>query len=87
MKSKFSLIFGYFLIAVLVTTQPTPPHSASVYQTTKTKFTFPDPPITIKMQPTSSQIPMIPPSGKASSPNPIIDSVKSNDSDKTLSGK
>lgn len=72
--------------AVLVTTQPTPPHSASVYQTTKTKFTFPDPPITIKMQPTSSQIPMIPPSGKASSPNPIIDSVKSNDSDKTLSG-
>merc|ERR1711962_1274094 len=71
--------------AVLVTSHPTPPHSASVYQNTKTKFTFPDPPITIKMQPDPSQIPLIP-SSKATSPNPIIDSVRSNDSDKTLSG-
>ena len=63
--------------AVLVTSHPTPPHSASVYQNTKL-FTFPDPPVTILKTDTSQ---------KTSSPNPVIDSVKSNDSDKTLSGK
>ena len=66
--------------AVLVTSHPTPPHSASVYQNTKTKFTFPDPPVTIKMQSDTSH------RNQVTSPNPIIDSVKSNDSDKTLSG-
>ena len=51
----------------------TPPHSASY----RTKFTFPEP-IVVSQPNTSNQKPL--------SPNPIIDSVKSNDSDKTLSG-
>ena len=64
----------------MVTSQPTPPHSASgvTYQHTRTKFTF-DVPISKHYQP-DNNVP------KVSSPNPIIDSVKSNDSDKTLSG-
>ena len=85
MGTLYKISYDFFYFAVLVTSHPTPPHSASVYQNTKTKFTFPDPPITIKMQPDPSQIPLIP-SSKATSPNPIIDSVRSNDSDKTLSG-
>ena len=52
----------------------TPPHSASVLTT---KFNFPDP-IVVSQPDTSSQKPL--------SPNPVLDSVKSNDSDKTLSG-
>ncbi len=81
--------------AVMVTsTHPTPPHSASIYHK-GTKFTFPDPPKTLNWL-------EAPPPGagamggsgggpgqlpKVQSPNPIIDSVKSCDSDKTLSGK
>ena len=88
--------------AVMVTSGgPTPPHSASIYQTARTKFPFPDPPpqITLKLQQNSSSSCKPPlqlqleqnyqtqlPAPKVTSPNPIIDSVKSYDSDKTLSG-
>ena len=59
--------------AVMVTT--TPPHSASMV----TRFTFPDPKVSsVSQADTANQNPR--------SPNPVIDSVKSNDSDKTLSG-
>ncbi len=67
------------ILTFSVTSHPTPPHSASVYQNAKIKFTFPDPP-TIKM-PTESSSQM-----KLSSPNALVDSVKSYDSDKTISG-
>ena len=72
--------------AVMVTTHATPPHSAaSVYQSRGgTKFTFPDPPIKLNFQ-DMANMPQAPP--KVTSPNPIIDSVKSYDSDKTLSGE
>ena len=66
---------------MVTSTQPTPPHSTSNYHKGGTKFTFPDPPVTLKIQdqPMGTQ--------RVTSPNPIIDSVKSYDSDKTLSGK
>ena len=84
--------------AVMVTSGgPTPPHSASIYQTARTKFPFPDPPpITLKLQQDSKPQMQLhlqqnyqqggSTSPKVTSPNPIIDSVKSYDSDKTLSG-
>lgn len=80
--------------AVMVTSGgPTPPHSACIYQNARTKFPFPDPPITLKLQQDSKpqlqlqlQQNYQSNSPKVSSPNPIIDSVKSYDSDKTLSG-
>ena len=67
--------------AVLVTSQPTPPHSASVY--TKTKFTFDHPPMHSSIR---APLPPHPEPNKPSSPNPVMDSVRSYDSDKTLSG-
>lgn len=70
---------------VLVTSHPTPPHSASMYQNAKTKFMFPDTPAVMKMAAESSQNQQQSTMNKPSSPNPIIDSVKSYDSDKTLS--
>lgn len=70
---------------VLVTSHPTPPHSASMYQNAKTKFMFPDTPAVMKMASESSQNQQQSTMNKPSSPNPIIDSVKSYDSDKTLS--
>ena len=66
------------------------------FQTARTKFPFPDPPITLKLQDSAKpqlqlqlqqNYPSQSSSPKATSPNPIIDSVKSYDSDKTLSGE
>ncbi len=120
--------------AVVVTSShPTPPHSASIHNK-GTRFTFPDPPVTLRLHdapnaPSSAgphkgassshhhqsshhshqqQLHQPPhsagggfggggigstlfphqaqPPPKVTSPNPIIDSVKSYDSDKTLSG-
>jgi hypothetical protein len=65
---------------------PTPPHSATVYPGVYrgggggTKFKFPDPPLKLHEQ-------VMTPPPKVTSPNPVIDSVKSYDSDKTLSGE
>ncbi len=108
--------------AVVVTaSHPTPPHSASIHNK-GTRFTFPDPPVTLRLHdppagPSSAgplhhhhhnnqqnQPPLsagggfggggigatlfphqAQPAPKVTSPNPIIDSVKSYDSDKTLS--
>ena len=70
--------------AVLVTSHPTPPHSASVYpNNTKTRFTF-DPPGTSYNPPRPPQPSLE--ANKPSSPTTIMDSFKSTDSDKTLSG-
>jgi kinase suppressor of Ras 2 len=82
--------------AVMVTSHPTPPHSASVYHSTRTKFTFPDPPSSMtcfgqKQDSAAASAAAVAYAAnnhnKASSPNPVVDSVKSYDSDKTLSGK
>ena len=68
--------------AVMVTSQPTPPHSAaSVYSSKGSAFTFDVLPLTKVHQPCDNV------SKNSSSPNPHIDSIRSNDSDKTLSGK
>ncbi len=105
--------------AVMVTSQPTTPHSASVYHNSRTKFTFPDPAISLmlhqqedysrqqQLQQQHIQMQMHPQQqqqfqqqqqqqqhlqlqhhqqSKVSSPSLVVDSVKSNDSDKTLSG-
>ncbi|XP_059087711.1 kinase suppressor of Ras 2-like isoform X2 [Tigriopus californicus] len=72
--------------AVVVTSQPSGSHSATIYQSRcGNKFTFPDPPHGLRPQdPLSYHLGQPPP--KVTSPNSIIDSVKSCDSDKTLSG-
>ena len=86
----------------MVTSAPTPPHSANVFQRDRggaTKFIYPDTPMTLPLQSvsTASAAPSSAnnlnaaaaaavPRDKVTSPNPIIDSVKSYDSDKTLSG-
>ena len=81
--------------AVMVTSAPTPPHSANVFQRDRggaTKFIYPDPPMTLPLQSANAANPgnnlnaAAVPRDKVTSPNPIIDSVKSYDSDKTLSG-
>ncbi len=85
----------------MVTSAPTPPHSATVYLNHRgpqgpggggvggpggaTQFRFPDPPLKLQEQVMSPAVAGAPP--KVTSPNPIIDSVKSYDSDKTLSGE
>ena len=91
----------------MVTSAPTPPHSANVFQRDRggaTKFIYPDTPMTLPLQSaaTSAAASATPsgassahnlnaapavPRDKVTSPNPIIDSVKSYDSDKTLSGR
>ena len=94
----------------MVTSAPTPPHSANVFQRDRggaTKFIYPDTPMTLPLQSSAagaaSAAAAATPSGansahnlnaapavprdKVTSPNPIIDSVKSYDSDKTLSGR
>lgn len=73
--------------AVVVTSQSSGSHSATIYQNRcGNKFTFPDPPHGLRPQdPLSYHLGQPPP--KVTSPNSIIDSVKSCDSDKTLSGK
>ena len=81
----------------MVTSAPTPPHSANVFQRDRggaTKFIYPDPPMTLPLQSVTAtansggnNLNAAPvPRDKVTSPNPIIDSVKSYDSDKTLSG-
>ena len=86
----------------MVTSAPTPPHSANVFQRDRggaTKFIYPDTPMTLPLQSVSTSSASAAPSSannlnavaavprdKVTSPNPIIDSVKSYDSDKTLSG-
>ena len=87
----------------MVTSAPTPPHSANVFQRDRggaTKFIYPDTPMTLPLQSVSTASASAAPSSannlnaaaaavprdKVTSPNPIIDSVKSYDSDKTLSG-
>ena len=68
--------------AVMVTSQPTPPHSAaSVYSSKGSAFTFDVLPLTKVHQPCDNV------SKNSSSPNPHIDSIRSNDSDKILSGE
>ena len=93
----------------MVTSAPTPPHSANVFQRDRggaTKFIYPDTPMTLPLQSVSTaansansanpgggggggnNLNAAPvPRDKVTSPNPIIDSVKSYDSDKTLSGR
>jgi len=61
------------------------------FQSARTKFPFPDPPVCLQVESkTTMQLPIQPhyqqTASKVTSPNPIIDSVKSYDSDKTLSG-
>lgn len=83
---------------VLVTSHPTPPHSASIYHKAR-QFTFPDTSVSVKMQQEAVAAAAMAAAAaqqqqqqyqqqpqKVSSPNPVIDSVKSYDSDKTLSG-
>nr|UER86412.1 female-specific Ras 2 kinase suppressor [Lepeophtheirus salmonis salmonis] len=86
--------------AVILTTNPATPHSAS--SLFRSHFRFPDPPISLKVQQDYQQNPVaggsISSTGqfiqypsasfqqKVTSPNPVIDTVKSFDSDKTLSG-
>ena len=82
----------------MVTSAPTPPHSANVFQRDRggaTKFIYPDPPMTLPLQCATTAAgngngnnlnAAAIPRDKVTSPNPIIDSVKSYDSDKTLSG-
>eukprot|EP00095_Tigriopus_kingsejongensis_P004556 maker-scaffold1671_size31647-snap-gene-0.10 protein:Tk04556 transcript:maker-scaffold1671_size31647-snap-gene-0.10-mRNA-1 annotation:"kinase suppressor of ras 1" len=70
--------------AVVVTSQSSGPHSATVYQSRGgNKFTFPDPPGGYRIHDQNHLPGQAPP--KIGSPNPIIDSIKSCDSDKTLS--
>jgi len=87
---------------VVTSTQPTPPHSANVYKGTQFNFPDPpqkhhQPPTHLPFRaghPHPSQTAyqvgqqmLYPvPAQKVTSPNPIVDSIKSCDSDKTLSG-